>query len=61
VLNEQPITAYWDENNYSETRNCINCNYAYECATVWQNIHPNVTYEISTKDKTYCLKYLTPA
>lgn len=54
--NEYPQTMYWDENYNAEIRTCTNCNYAYECATVWQNIHPRVNYEIMTKEKTYCLK-----
>lgn len=41
---------------YNEIKKCENCNYAYECASAWQNKYPMVNYQIVTKEKTYCEK-----
>lgn len=39
-----------------ETKKCENCNYAYECATVWQTKFPQNNYEVVSKDFATCTK-----
>ncbi|MEK6958913.1 MAG: hypothetical protein AABW59_02600 [archaeon] len=45
-----------DSTKFREIHYCTGCNYAYECVSAWSTYSPGSTFEILTKDSTYCLK-----